>query len=178
MVRIPFLNQRHSMSHTPLHTRKYQRNDILLQSFIWGIATLFLGIAWYLLIRHAAPFLVLMSMGTLCIWALFKTARNLRTLQTAHIPAFTVSRAGLTFSDGSIISWQTIERTVADPTSGSIVLFLKSNKQTSLRDRIKLSLANSLYRLSPFVRGKNVVIIRPLLDSTDEILTLIESLLG
>ena len=124
------------------------------------------------------PLLVAIGIGALCIWAILKTVRNLLTLRAVHIPAFTVSRAGLTFADGSIISWHAIERALADPASGSIVLFLKSNNRASLRDRIRLGLASSLYRLSPFVRGKNVVIIRPLLDSTDEILTLIESLLG
>lgn len=166
------------MPHTPLHVRKYHRNDVIIESVVWGISAALLGILWYLLMRQEAPTLVLIGIGAVCIWTILRTIRHIRTLHTLHIPAFTVSRVGLTFADGSVISWHAIERTLADPTSGSIVLFLKSDTHTSLRDKIRLGLANSIYRLSPFVRSKNVVILRPLLDSTDEILTLIESLLG
>jgi len=127
--------------------------------------------------QHEVPTAIRIASGALCIWAALRAVRHLRTLSALHVPAFTVSRAGLTFADGSTISWHAIERSVADPTSGAIVLFLKSNNRASLRDRIRLGLANSFYRLSPFIRGKNVVIIRPLLDGTDEILALIESLL-
>jgi hypothetical protein len=165
------------MSHTPLHTQSYRTQDIIIESSVWGITGILLTVFWHILVRQEASIGVLIGIGALSFFAFGRTFKQLLLLKNASKPAFTLSRSGILFADGTLVHWHAVKKALRNETAGSIVLFLKPEGSASLRDKLRMICARTLYRLTPIMRGKNIIIIRPLLESSDEIFTLIESLL-